>query len=183
MATVSCRLLRSPRVSQSYKPLSATFRIPSSFTTTRLTWSSSLSSYDGLHRSKVTSARICRTLSTTSSASATRGPPHSSLSASNDHDSSSLRHLFSDARSALHNVPKPFMVTTPIFYVNDKPHLGHAYTSVACDVIARFMRLDGRNVFFLTGTDEHGQKVEQSAARKGLSPQVFADQVSQPCNV
>jgi len=51
----------------------------------------------------------------------------------------------------------PYQITTPIYYVNDKPHIGHAYTSLACDVIARFMRLSGRDVFFLTGTDEHGQ--------------------------
>lgn len=51
----------------------------------------------------------------------------------------------------------PFQITTPIYYVNDKPHIGHAYTSTACDVIARFMRLSGREVFFLSGTDEHGQ--------------------------
>ena len=52
---------------------------------------------------------------------------------------------------------RPFQITTPIYYVNDKPHIGHAYTSTACDVIARFMRLSGREVFFLSGTDEHGQ--------------------------
>lgn len=52
---------------------------------------------------------------------------------------------------------RPFQITTPIYYVNDKPHIGHAYTSIACDVIARFMRLSGRDVYFLTGTDEHGQ--------------------------
>lgn len=63
--------------------------------------------------------------------------------------------------------------------MNDKPHIGHAYTSTACDVIARFMRLSGREVFFLSGTDEHGQKVEQSAAKQGLDPQEFVDQVSQ----
>ena len=51
----------------------------------------------------------------------------------------------------------PFQITTPIYYVNDKPHIGHAYTSLACDVLARFMRLSGREVFFLSGTDEHGQ--------------------------
>lgn len=72
-----------------------------------------------------------------------------------------------------------YYVTTPIYYVNDKPHIGHAYTTLACDVIARFMRLDGRDVFFLTGTDEHGQKVEQSAAKAGKSPQTFVDEVSQ----
>lgn len=72
----------------------------------------------------------------------------------------------------------PFQITTPIYYVNDKPHIGHAYTSTACDVIARFMRLSGREVFFLSGTDEHGQKVEQSAAKKGVDPQDFVDDVS-----
>jgi len=72
----------------------------------------------------------------------------------------------------------PFEITTPIYYVNDKPHIGHAYTSTACDVIARFMRLSGREVFFLSGTDEHGQKVEQSAAKKGVDPQDFVDEVS-----
>ena len=59
---------------------------------------------------------------------------------------------------------RPFFVTTPIYYVNDVPHLGHAYTTVVCDVLARFMRLDGRTVKFLTGTDEHGQKIERAAA-------------------
>ncbi len=70
---------------------------------------------------------------------------------------------------------RPYFLTTPIYYVNDLPHLGHAYTTVACDVLARFMRLDGRNVRFLTGTDEHGQKVERSAQARGLTPQQFAD--------
>ena len=60
-----------------------------------------------------------------------------------------------------------FYITTPIYYVNDVPHLGHAYTTIACDAVARFMRLDGRNVKFLTGTDEHGQKVEKSARAAG----------------
>mmetsp|Transcript_4055 Transcript_4055/g.5304 ORF Transcript_4055/g.5304 Transcript_4055/m.5304 type:complete len:610 (-) Transcript_4055:70-1899(-) len=72
----------------------------------------------------------------------------------------------------------PFQITTPIYYVNDKPHIGHAYTSIACDVIARFMRLSGRDVFFLSGTDEHGQKVEESAKKKGVLPQDFVDEVS-----
>jgi methionyl-tRNA synthetase len=73
---------------------------------------------------------------------------------------------------------QPFFVTTPIYYVNDTPHLGHAYPTVAADALARFMRLDGRRVKFLTGTDEHGQKVERSAHGLGLTPQQFADQVS-----
>jgi len=73
---------------------------------------------------------------------------------------------------------KPYYLTTPIYYVNDAPHLGHAYTTVACDALARFMRLDGRQVKFLTGTDEHGQKVEKSARATGVDPQTFCDRVS-----
>ncbi len=73
---------------------------------------------------------------------------------------------------------KTFYVTTPIYYVNDKPHIGHAYTTLAADVIARFKRLDGYDVKFITGTDEHGQKVEKSARQAGLSPQEFTDKVS-----
>lgn len=71
-----------------------------------------------------------------------------------------------------------YYITTPIYYVNDLPHIGTAYTSIACDVMARFKRLDGYNVRFLTGTDEHGQKVEKSALNKGLEPQVFTDEIS-----
>ncbi len=74
---------------------------------------------------------------------------------------------------------KPFYITTPIYYVNDRPHIGHAYTSVACDVLARFKRLSGEEVFFLTGTDEHGLKVEKSANAAGVSPQALADANSQ----
>ncbi|MPZ11055.1 MAG: methionine--tRNA ligase [Kiloniellaceae bacterium] len=72
-----------------------------------------------------------------------------------------------------------YYITTPIYYVNDDPHIGHAYTTLACDVLARFKRLDGFNVCFLTGTDEHGQKVEKSAAVAGVDPQSFTDRVSQ----
>ena len=71
-----------------------------------------------------------------------------------------------------------FYITTPIYYVNDVPHLGHAYTTIACDAIARFHRLDGKRVMFLTGTDEHGQKVEKSALAAGEEPRAFADRVS-----
>ena len=74
---------------------------------------------------------------------------------------------------------KEFYVTTPIYYVNDVPHIGHAYTSVAADVLARFYRMAGADVMYLTGTDEHGQKIENSAAAKGKTPQEFVDQVSQ----
>ena len=73
---------------------------------------------------------------------------------------------------------QPYYITTPIYYVNDKPHIGHAYTTLACDVLARFKRLDGFDVTFLTGTDEHGQKVEKAASDKGVSPQSFTDEVS-----
>ncbi len=71
-----------------------------------------------------------------------------------------------------------YYVTTPIFYVNGAPHIGHAYTMIAADVLARFKRLDGYEVYFLTGTDEHGQKVEKAAQDAGLSPQAFTDQIS-----
>ena len=69
-------------------------------------------------------------------------------------------------------------ITTPIYYVNDRPHLGHAYTMVAADVLARWKRLEGREVFFLTGTDEHGQKVQKAAEAAGMDPQAFTDDVS-----
>ena len=64
-----------------------------------------------------------------------------------------------------------FYITSPIYYVNDSPHIGHAYTSIACDAMARFHRLKSHQVFFLTGTDEHGQKVEKSALNKAKNPQ------------
>jgi methionyl-tRNA synthetase len=71
-----------------------------------------------------------------------------------------------------------FYVTTPIYYVNGAPHIGHAYTSIAADVVARWKRLQGRDVFFLTGTDEHGQKVEKAAQDAGLEPQAFTDRIA-----
>ncbi|SMF68804.1 methionyl-tRNA synthetase [Tistlia consotensis] len=77
------------------------------------------------------------------------------------------------------SAPDRYYVTTPIYYVNDRPHIGHAYSTLACDVLARFMRLDGREVHFLTGTDEHGQKVEKSAQARGVDPQTFTDEVSE----
>ncbi len=70
---------------------------------------------------------------------------------------------------------KKFYVTTPIYYVNDIPHIGHAYTTIAADILARYHRLRGYDVFFLTGTDEHGQKVEKAAREKGRSPKEHAD--------
>src|ERR1700752_4604990 len=64
----------------------------------------------------------------------------------------------------------PFYITTAISYPNGPPHIGHAYEVVATDAIARFMRLDGYDVYFLTGTDEHGQKMQQTAAKEGMTP-------------
>ena len=72
----------------------------------------------------------------------------------------------------------PFYITTPIYYINAQPHIGHAYTTMVADAIARSRRLLGDDVFFLTGTDEHGQKVERAAQRAGLATPVFADQVA-----
>jgi methionyl-tRNA synthetase len=74
--------------------------------------------------------------------------------------------------------PKKFYLTTPIYYVNARPHIGHAYTTIVADVLARQHRQRGDDTFFLTGTDEHGQKIERSALAAGVPPQQFADQVS-----
>jgi methionyl-tRNA synthetase len=72
----------------------------------------------------------------------------------------------------------PFYVTTPIYYINDVPHLGTAYTTIAADVLARYARLRGADTWFLTGTDEHGIKVQRVAEQKGMAPQAYADEVS-----
>ena len=72
-----------------------------------------------------------------------------------------------------------FYITTPIYYINAEPHLGHAYTTIVADAIARSRRLMGEDVFFLTGTDEHGQKVERAAKAAGTETLAFADQTSQ----
>ena len=74
--------------------------------------------------------------------------------------------------------PNKFFLTTPIYYVNARPHIGHAYTTIVADVIARRHRLLGDDTYFLTGTDEHGQKIERSAAAAGIPPQEFTDKVS-----
>jgi methionyl-tRNA synthetase len=74
--------------------------------------------------------------------------------------------------------PNTFYITTPIYYVNDVPHIGHAYTTIAADVLARYWRLRGRDVFFLTGLDEHGQKVQQAAAKAGIDPQTHCDKLA-----
>ncbi|MFQ5657226.1 MAG: methionine--tRNA ligase [Candidatus Methylomirabilales bacterium] len=73
---------------------------------------------------------------------------------------------------------RAFYITTPIYYVNDVPHLGHAYTTILADALARFKRFTGHRVFFLTGTDEHGDKIAQAAAKAGDAPQAYADRIS-----
>ena len=72
-----------------------------------------------------------------------------------------------------------YFITTPIYYVNDVPHIGHAYTTIACDIFSRFNKLKGNTTFFLTGTDEHGQKVEKAALSKQTNTQNFVDEMSQ----
>jgi methionyl-tRNA synthetase len=72
---------------------------------------------------------------------------------------------------------KTFYITTPIYYVNDVPHIGHAYCTVGADALARFKRMDGYEVYFLTGTDEHGQKIEKTAKEQGITPLELADKV------
>jgi len=73
---------------------------------------------------------------------------------------------------------KTYYLTTPIYYVNDIPHIGHAYTTIIADMIARYSRLKGIDTFFLTGTDEHGQKIEEAAKKRGKSPKEYADEIS-----
>jgi methionyl-tRNA synthetase len=70
---------------------------------------------------------------------------------------------------------KTFYITTPIYYPSGNPHIGHCYTTVACDCLARYKRLRGYDVMFLTGTDEHGQKIEKKAIEAGVSPQEYVD--------
>ena len=74
---------------------------------------------------------------------------------------------------------KSFFITTPIYYPSGKPHMGHAYSSIVSDVIARFKALDGYKVEFLTGTDEHGLKIQRAAEDKGIDPKKFCDEISQ----
>ena len=73
---------------------------------------------------------------------------------------------------------KNFYITTPIYYPSAEPHMGHAYSSIVSDVIARFMRLDERDVFFLTGTDEHGLKIQKAAEKNNQNPKEFCDKIS-----
>ena len=73
---------------------------------------------------------------------------------------------------------RPISITTAIPYANGAPHIGHAYERIATDVMARFARLDGQDVLFVTGMDEHGQKMQQTAAREELTPQALADRTA-----
>ena len=73
---------------------------------------------------------------------------------------------------------KNFYITTPIYYPSAKPHMGHAYSSIAADVIARFKRIEGNNVFFVTGTDEHGLKIQKAAENENKNPQDFCNEIS-----
>jgi len=73
---------------------------------------------------------------------------------------------------------RPFYITTPIYYVNASPHIGHAYTTIVADVLARFARMTGRETFFVTGTDEHGDKIAEAAQKAGITPKAYADGVS-----
>ena len=70
-----------------------------------------------------------------------------------------------------------YYITTPIYYPSGNPHIGHCYTTVACDTIARFKRMQGYDVMFLTGTDEHGQKIELKAEEKGVTPKEYVDEI------
>ena len=72
---------------------------------------------------------------------------------------------------------KKFYITTPIYYPSDKLHIGHSYTTVACDALARFKRMQGYDVMFLTGTDEHGQKIQDKAADAGVQPKEYVDKI------
>ncbi len=76
-------------------------------------------------------------------------------------------------------MPEPFYITTPIYYVNARPHLGHAYTTIVADVASRFNAMRNRETYFLTGTDEHGEKIVRAAREENLSPRVYVDQISQ----
>ena len=73
---------------------------------------------------------------------------------------------------------KNYYITTPIYYPSAKPHMGHAYSSIIADFFARFKKIQGFDVFFLTGTDEHGQKIQRAAEKKGMDPIIFCNEIS-----
>ena len=76
-----------------------------------------------------------------------------------------------------------FVITTPLYYVNDKPHLGSVYTTIICDSIARYKRLVGEDVIFITGVDEHGLKIQRTANEKGIEPKSYCDKISKIFNI
>jgi hypothetical protein len=76
------------------------------------------------------------------------------------------------------DMSKAFYISTPIYYVNASPHIGHAYTTIVADVLARYHRMIGDKTFFVTGTDEHGDKIAEAAQKAGISPKEYADQIS-----
>ena len=76
-----------------------------------------------------------------------------------------------------------FVITTPLYYVNDKPHLGSVYTTIICDSIARYKRLVGEDVIFITGVDEHGLKIQRTANEKGIEPKLHCDEISEIFNI
>src|SRR3989338_11043426 len=74
-------------------------------------------------------------------------------------------------------MPKTYYLTTPLYYVNDKPHIGHSYTNILCDTFSRFRRFKGEDVYFLTGTDEQGGKIEKIAKEKNETPQAYVESI------
>jgi len=75
------------------------------------------------------------------------------------------------------HIGEKYYITTPIYYPSGNPHIGHCYTTAACDSIARYKRMQGYDVMFLTGTDEHGQKIEQKATEAGVTPKEYVDKI------
>jgi methionyl-tRNA synthetase len=88
------------------------------------------------------------------------------------------RTIFNNQFGDAVNMPKSFYITTPIYYVNASPHIGHAYTTIVADVLARYHRMIGENTFFVTGTDEHGDKIAEAAQKAGITPKEYADRIS-----
>ena len=84
---------------------------------------------------------------------------------------------YKEAPFDMNGTGKTFYITTPIYYPSDKLHIGHSYCTVATDVMARYKRMQGFDVMFLTGTDEHGQKIEQKALAAGVTPQAYVDKI------
>jgi leucyl-tRNA synthetase len=101
------------------------------------------------------------------------------LDVDNDLASAILSARVVSVRQCVTRMPKTFFITTAIYYTNSSPHVGHAYEMVLADVLARYHRLKGEKVFFLTGVDQHGQKVQQSAAKAGVAPAEFVKGVTQ----